>query len=719
MSACPSSPEEFCAVCRLTMIKLFTSLVLLIGISILSACDIDDSLPEGLLVSTPTLPPTPTLAAGLPTPTGSSLRPPEIQDSADNPPTPTDLPAVAHSPSPTTTPAPAARLRLGKSSILMEDFDSAADHLLNALQSDSLNEDERMEALYGLGIAQRARGFDQAAADAFSELLSSSASSQGQGVSDFQSAAAGQASSAPTSYAYYYLAKIYEERGDCEAAVQSYDKFLEANPELGPYILPEQAECYVNLVDRFTVTEIYEAAAALPALTGINTALRLELGQQYLAQDDYKGALEQYEKIREQVSSEQELGMANYLIGSTHLALGSYDEGYEHYRQAVESYPNSFESYLALSALLEIGETVDDYRRGIVDYHAEAYEPAVTALSRYIEGSNDHDEEAHLYLAWSYEGLGGNEAALNQIDAYIKASASKEITSTNNSPPTALLDSISNPASGWIERAKMQARSGNLVGAIEDYQNLLTNYPTADQAPLAAWWSAFYAERLGQHDLAIQGYRFLADNYPEHSDAAEALFRAGYIAWNQGDVEKAIEHWQLGAESFSSVPYGAASLIWLMRAAEDENSPILELAEDISGTDYYQFRVQHITQEIPPFEPPDKLILGVSSREREEANEWVRQQLDMKKDIDVDSLADELAQDGRLIRGTKLWQLGRRLEGKRELEDLRLNHRNGLLASYQLSIYFQELGLYRSAILAALDVMRLSNVSVVEAPTFI
>ena len=701
------------------MIKVFTFLVLLLVISVLSACDIEESVPEGLRISTPNPPPTPTLAAGLPSPTADSEQPQRDQDSGDIQVTPTDLPTVGPSPVATDTPAPAARLGLGKASLLMEDYDSAADHLLNALQSDSLTEDEHMEALYGLGIAQRARGFDQAAVDAFSELLSSSASVSSGGVSNFQSEVVGQVRFVPTSYAYYNLARIYEERGDCEAAVQSYDKFLDVNPELGPYILPEQAACYVILGDPFSATQNYETAVTLPSLTGINTSLRLELARQYLSTDDYEGALEQYEKVGEQVSSEQELGRANYLIGSTHLALGSYDEGYDYYRKAVESYPNSFESYLALSALLEIGENVDDYDRGIVDYYADAYEPAIAALSRYLDGSNEHDEEAHLYLAWSYEGLGANDAAFGQIDAYIKASASEIITSTNSSPFNGSNALTGDPSRGWVERAKLQARSGNLVGAIEDYQNLLANYPTAVQAPLAAWWSAAYAERIGNYDQAIAGYRFLADNYPDHVDAAEALFRAGYLAWNQGYVAKAIEHWQLGAESYSSVPYGAASLIWLMRAAEDENSPILELAEDISGTDYYQFRVQHIAQEIPPFEFAEAVTLGVSSRERDKANDWVRQQLELTRNIDVASLDAELALDGRLVRGTKLWQLGRRLEAKRELEDLRLNHRNGLLASYQLSIYFQELGLYRSAILAALDVMRLSNVSVIDAPTFI
>ncbi len=411
--------------------------------------------------------------------------------------------------------------------------------------------------------------------------------------------------------------------------------------------------------------------------------------------------------------------MANYLIGSTHLALGNYDEGYKHFRQAVAEYPNSFESYLALSALLEIGEPVSDFHRGIVDYYADAFEPAIAALSRYIEGNNEHDEEAHLYLAWSYEGLGGYDAALDQMDAYIQATATEIITSTNDTLAIGSNTVTADPSTGWIEKAKLQARSGNLVGAISDYQNLLAKYPDAELASLAAWWSAAFAERLGANEEAIESYRYLAENYPNSADAAEALFRAGYLAWNLKEADEAIDHWQLGAENYPFAPYGAASLVWLIRTAGEERTSYLQRAKNISGTDYYQFRAQHIAQDILPFEGPGETYLGSSAKEGSEADEWIRQRLELTEEIDVGSLSAELVQDGRLTRGTKLWQLGRRQEAKRELEELRIDYREDLLASYQLSIYFQELGLFRSSILAALDVMRLAEVTVIEAPIFI
>ena len=85
----------------------------------------------------------------------------------------------------------------------------------------------------------------------------------------------------------------------------------------------------------------------------------------------------------------------------------------------------------------------------------------------------------------------------------------------------------------------------------------------------------------------------------------------------------------------------------------------------------------------------------------EAAEIWLRDNLGLDEDTDVRSLSSELAADGRLIRGEKLWELGLRAEAKRELESLRSDYADDPVASYQLALYFRDLGLFRSSILAA------------------
>jgi soluble lytic murein transglycosylase len=63
--------------------------------------------------------------------------------------------------------------------------------------------------------------------------------------------------------------------------------------------------------------------------------------------------------------------------------------------------------------------------------------------------------------------------------------------------------------------------------------------------------------------------------------------------------------------------------------------------------------------------------------------------------------------------------LGFRAQAKRELESLRNEISDDALASYQLALFFRDLGLFRSSILAATSVMRNFEATVFEAPPFI
>jgi soluble lytic murein transglycosylase len=75
---------------------------------------------------------------------------------------------------------------------------------------------------------------------------------------------------------------------------------------------------------------------------------------------------------------------------------------------------------------------------------------------------------------------------------------------------------------------------------------------------------------------------------------------------------------------------------------------------------------------------------------------------------------------GRLQRGQELWRLGRFLEAKTELEALRRDTVSDALSQYQLALEYRELGLYRSSILCAGQVIALSPVTrTFDAPSFV
>ena len=111
------------------------------------------------------------------------------------------------------------------------------------------------------------------------------------------------------------------------------------------------------------------------------------------------------------------------------------------------------------------------------------------------------------------------------------------------------------------------------------------------------------------------------------------------------------------------------------------------------------------------------MILGREARP--EALDALREQLGLDAGTDLTALAPELANDPRLILGEKLWQIGMLEAGKRELESLRSDWSENALFSYRLALYFRDLGLYRSSILAATSVLVLTDSTVFTAPQFI
>ncbi len=88
--------------------------------------------------------------------------------------------------------------------------------------------------------------------------------------------------------------------------------------------------------------------------------------------------------------------------------------------------------------------------------------------------------------------------------------------------------------------------------------------------------------------------------------------------------------------------------------------------------------------------------------------------------LSVGTLSETLANDPRLQRGTRLLALGHFDEARTELEALRTATAQDPLAQYQLALTFRDIGLYRSSILAAATVWRLSpEKDVTDVPPFI
>ena len=654
--------------------------------------------------------PTPTLVPELAATMGADTSPAVTATAG---PTPTDTPP------PTATPAPGERIEIAQALLQEGNFDEAARQFQAALSVPAaLERAEQEAALWGLSrsyMSDERHGEAVVALERYMNLAQAqdddgpdSGGSNVPGPDVVGSNAVEPDGNSRLAEAQFQLAEAQRGLGNCDAAIRAYEAYLEIAVELAAYVQPRIAACYQELGDTSAALTAYEAAIAAPAHRLVEVETRLRVAELELAAENYMAAREQYDAVREIALTENTRAEMTYLAGLMEMQAGNQEAAQQRFLQGVNNYPRSYNSYLGLVQLVDAGVEVDAFQRGLVDYYAQAYTPAIAAFDSYILGNPDsYRADTRLYLAWCYEGLGNLEAALVQLEAYAQYGAAEEAT------PRA--------AEAAVERAKMLARAGQTENAIAAYEEVITNFPESDEAQYAAYWSAVLAERLDDKERAQAMYRRLAEEYPQHEDAPFALFRAGLIAWQVGDKDAAEGTWKQLADNYTQTEYGGAALVWLMRTAPAaEAEAYVVTATTLSGVGYYPLRAQELAAGVEPFENPGEIELEAhEAQEQSEAETWLAQWTELDEAEISSELSAELAQDARLVRGEMLWNVGLYAEAKQELEEVRQAYARDALATYQLALYFRDLGLYRSSIIAADTLMLLAGQTVFEVPRLI
>lgn len=674
-------------------------------LTLLAGCA-DGALPEVTVAATARsalqewLQPTPTLMPQLAT---ESAAPPTPTATATVGPTPTATP------SPTPTPLPAENVDIGQQLLYHGNYDEAARAFQAALSvPGALTRNEQEDALWGLSAAYRRDGRHGEALEALGQFTALARNGEAEdadnpGVQE-SAADAGER----LAQARFHEAEEQRALGDCAAAIVAYEAYLQADATAEAYVQARIAACHRELGDTAAAVVAYEAAITAPAHRLKEVETRLQLAEMQLANENYAAAITQYDAVRDLALTENTKGEMMYLAGRAEQQAGNAAAAHERFVQGVNDFPGSYHSYLGLVELIDAGVAVDPFQRGLVDYYADAYEPAIPAFDSFIQANPDtYRADTRLYLAWCYEALGNLEAALAQLEAYGLYGADDE--------------GAPHAAEAAVERGKMLARAGQAENAITAYEAVVADFPDGEEARFAAWWTAVLVEQMGDDERARELYLAFAERYPDHEDAPRGLFRAATISWENGDDAVAQGTWQRLADNYTQNELGAAALVWLLRTApEEETEDYVVTATNLSGAGYYALRARDLAIGVEPFETPTNLDLDApEAQEQAQAEEWLAEWAAPEDGEGSGELAEELIQDARLVRGETLWRLGLFADGKRELEEVRQAHARDALATYQLALYFRDLGLYRSSIIAADTLLALSGQNVFQAPRFI
>jgi len=623
-------------------------LIVLWVILSLSACQ---AFPVPAPASTPTI-----------TPGGPSSTPPP-------PPTSTPFP----------TPVPVVRIDSGDQSLFYGDYDSAREQYLAAF-NDSTDRALQAAALWGLGRTELADDNYQLVIDTLTKL-----------TTDYPE-------STYAARAYFLMGQAYDGLGQYQQSADAYNTYMARVPGvLDAYVQEYRGDALTEAKDYSNALNAYTAALNASRLDD-GLALQIKIAQTRASFGDFAGALTLYDQISAATTNGYINAQMDYLAGNAHKELGQTDEAYARYLHAVENYPLSYYSYLSLVELVDANITVSDLDRGLVDYYAEQYDVALVALDRYIKETPVNDGTAHYYRALTLRETQRTQEAIDEFDLFIKGYAGHERWTE-----------------AWEDKAFLEwAAKGDYAAGQKTLLDYVTTVPASSSAVDFLMSAARVAERDNRLEEAAQIWERVANEYPANEQVPTALFLAGIARYRLNDLSNALTTFQRGLLFATQNEDRARAYLWIgitqqktgdASAAEES----WQQGQGIDPTGYYSVRARDLIIKRGPFESPPSTNLNPDLvQERKEAEAWMRIKFNLPPDTDL-SGPGTLAQDPRFIRGTELWELGMYDQARLEFESLRESVSTNAIDSFRLTNHLLGIGLYRSAIFAAREVLTLAG----------
>ena len=593
------------------------------------------------------------------------------------------LPAPGTPPvTPTPTPLPAARIASGDYALFLGDWEAAEQEFRLALESGT-GDETAAAALIGLGRVQFRQAAFPTALDTFRQVLDQYPDS----------------GSAPA--AHFFLAQVLFELQRYDEAAQHYAQYLSLRPGLiDAYVQEWRGDALTAAGSYDQAIQAYTAALDAPR-PGPHEPLEIKIGQTLSLQGDYPAALALYDDLYARTANDFLRAQINLLRGEILLLQGDPATAYAYYQDSVQNYPLAYHTYLALIQLVEAGVAVDERQRGMVDYYAGQYALAIAAFDRYLINVADapHDGSAHYFKALALRQLGETTLAAEEFRELIDTHASTD----------AYWDDA------WEQLGYTQwAFLGDYPAAIDTFLGFVARLPDHPRAAEFLFFAAQVAERDGQLERAARLWQRIPTEYPTHALTYRAQFLAGITLYRLGEPGLAQAALQRALEIAATPQDKAAAALWIGKTEAALGFPeaaavTWQRAASFDPTGYYSQRALDLIEGRQPFSPPQVVDFVIDwQAERARAEAWMRSRFALPEGVDLSTVGD-LAADPRFARGSELWRLGEYELARLEFEDLRQSIQNDPAANYQLANYLLDLGLYRTAIFAARQVLNLAG----------
>jgi soluble lytic murein transglycosylase len=551
--------------------------------------------------------------------------------------------------------------------------------------------DVRAEAAFSLGQAAVREGLFQAAVDALSEFITR------------------YAGDPRVSKAFFLRGDAYLGLGQWALAIPDFQQYLSLKPGvIDSYAHERIGDAYLNLGQTENALAAYQLAADAARSPAAKAAMREKLAAAYLNAGRPQDSVVQYDAILAEARNAAYRANIEYQAAQLEIGLGQTERGYARLAAMMAIYPTTVAAYRALQDLLAIGAPVDEWLRAQIAFANQDYQDALAALNRYTTQVPVAPVDALLMLGRSYRALGNYSAAYTTFQTILNQYTS---------------DSAFGLA--WLEQGRTLFQSGDTTGAITRYLDLATAGATLPEAPEALWRAGYLYSTLGDVDSALATFDALSVSYAGTSQAQDGLLLGATLAYNAGRVQTAQAFYTRLANTGSGVAK-AQAFLWLGRLYQQAGQ--IDLAQQsftgaiqASPGDYYAVRAEDLLNGRLPFTPPAHLNFSFdTASEQAEAEQWLRTTFKLTQEGALYPLSPALQSDPRMIRGRELWELADFAAAKAEFDSLSQAYAEDALATYQLAVYFADIGLYRSSIEAAARLIGvLAGVDNFSAPRYL
>lgn len=591
-------------------------------------------------------------------------------------------PAATLTPTITPTPLPVARVSEGEQAFFNGDYDLALLNYQVALQ-DSPDPLIRASAKWGEARIYYAQG-------RYNETLTA-----------LQTLITEYSQSPQFPQAYFLQGFVYYKLENYSAAADAWQTYLILRPGvLDAYVQELRGDALYNAKNYAEALPSYTTAIQAPSL-GDDTVLDLKVAATQSKLGNHEIAIALYDGIIGRASSDYVKAQALYEAGLANQLQGQNAEANERFRYAVEHYPLSYYSYLSLVALLDAGGTVSELDRGLVDYFAGQYAVGIAAFDRYLQGNPpENDGTAYYYRALSKNSLGFYDDALIDYEIFI----------SNYSAHPRWDDA-------WGEKAFIEwAQKGDYSKGAQTLLEFVNLAPNSSQAADYLMSAARIYERDAQYDKAIETWSRVTIEYPGSPQSSYAAFLMGIVDYRRGNHRAALDTFKRSLALSISEEDKSRALLWIGRSYQvlGEQNPAADAwreGQNLNPGGYYSERARDLLLERAPFTAGSSANYAIDlAQERADADAWMRLTFNLGSDADLNGLGS-LALDPRIIRGREYFELGMLDEARLEFEDLRkeLETAKDAVGSYRLANYLLDLGMYRSAVFAARQVLTIAG----------